>query len=722
MKTLFRILTPLLCAVGLVLMPATDAAGRQRRVRSGNHPRPSVTVPAPVNNSDSLTQTSPGGKLVISGAHAGLHGILNIHADASLQGPIAVSVVNGAEVIPQGGADDIVFELSRRTDYSVELQLAEGRNVVEVKDRGNSGESATLTWSGVAAAPAVRQVAVVPARAPSAPSGAVASPSHKLVVVGLHNDEQGIVSVTVDGSLNGPFKVSLADDKGKALMPDRQVELKRGENSFQETLRLAKGKNIVTVSSTDGAETAEVVTLPAWEVTGTQTREQAGDDGPGHERVPAFTPNSTGTSREGNITAEATRVNGSVQLKVHLTEAVSGFSVESLDSSDRRVESKSFPNLQRGYNDWSVALRAAEGVNKVIVTALNLGDRVELSVPAEARLKPAETTQDEPPEYDWGRVRGYFSGGVIFSKERDNFSKSDIFLDFTLDKNYVAHPFFKGVFKDLNTFFDARLTSIPVAAPKDSTTTAAAEGDGETCNTPDCTAFISSQKAALMQAGVYLPMYWHFTSWYRRVPRPNGFRWEKNALFVAPLAKGGILTVTGDTQTAEARRFGRDDVFNFFSFGLMLGHYRLHMRRKMDDWRRHYATDEYGKPVYESDPNIAPELISWLTLSRGRWENFEVETPTGAKDAGGNDIKWRQRPWRYEALGRLKIPETPFIVGFDGNFGQGPDDVRFIFGTRFDIGKVLRTIKVAQAQDNLGHGPAAAPTTPATPSPGPPSP
>jgi hypothetical protein len=51
----------------------------------------------------------------------------------------------------------------------------------------------------------------------------------------------------------------------------------------------------------------------------------------------------------------------------------------------------------------------------------------------------------------------------------------------------------------------------------------------------------------------------------------------------------------------------------------------------------------------------------------------------------------------------LKIPETPFIVGFDGNFGKGRDDLRFLFGARFDVGKIMRTLKIAAAQDSMGQ-------------------
>jgi hypothetical protein len=385
---------------------------------------------------------------------------------------------------------------------------------------------------------------------------------------------------------------------------------------------------------------------------------------------------------------------------VHISKNLKGFKVKVVDAKEQEVESRSFSDLPRDVDDWSLRLKAANG-NKVTVSAMDESEAVVLSIPA---APPATTAGKQPPknkdeavEYDWGRVRGYFAAGMIFSKERDDFSHSDMFLDFTLDKNYVAKPFL--FFKDFNTFFNARLTSIPVVAKETTESEDTPSATPEECTGPECESFLTSKKAAMMQAGIYLPMYWDFTTWFRRVQREKDYRWEKNALFIAPLAKGGIVTVTGDRQTAEAQQFGKDDVFNFFSFGAMLGHFRLHTRKKD------------GSTEYESNPNIAPELISWLTLSMGRWENFEIEVPTGDKDAMGNDINVRQRPWRIEALGRLKIPETPFIIGFDGNFGKGPDDLRFLFGTRFDIGKIMRTLKLAAAQDSVGQ------STPAPPAP-----
>jgi len=378
-------------------------------------------------------------------------------------------------------------------------------------------------------------------------------------------------------------------------------------------------------------------------------------------------------------------------LKVNISNSLTGFKVRVVDGKGKEVENRSFPNLERNVNDWSLNIKAGEGENKVTVSSLDEMESVELPLPetsAKASPTPTATKDDEdPPEYDWGRVRGYFAAGMIFSKERDDFSESDMFLDFTLDKNYLSKDW--GIFKNINTFFNARLTSIPVAAAE-ATETGDGNGNGngngeggeaEPCTTPDCEEFITSRKAAMMQAGIYFPMYWDFTRWNRRVVRPDdSYRDEENALFIAPLAKGGIMTITDGRETSEGQQFGGDDIFNFYSFGVMLGHFRL-----------------------PKSKNISPELISWMTLSAGRWENFEHRIPTGEKDPLGEDIFVRRRPWRIEALGRLKIPETPFIVGFDGNFGKGPDDLRFIFGTRFDIGKVMRTLKLAAAKDNLGR-------------------
>jgi len=669
------------------------------------------------------TATSSSGKLVVSGAHVGLVGILEIEADISLEGPLLIEVSAGGAAVSQREGDTtgrLEVPLTRKKQFSVQINLANGVNVIEIKDAVQRDEKAIIEWPGSG----TEKPGATPRKAPvveKRDSPIVNSSSGKLSVNGVHTDEEVTLDVSV-GTLAGPFTITVTDNSKKAVVTKKK-ELRRGETSFVETLPLKTGQYVITVQSDDQQETAESVTLGPW----TFKAPAAADD----ELPASFKPNDFETSEKGNLAAAVTRVDGTANLKVHISDVLNGFKVKVLDAKEKEVDSRSFSDLPRHVNDWSLRLKTAEGENTIKVSAIDDSESVDLKVPAVALLKPAAEAPVNPQEaveYDWGRVRGYFAAGMIFSKERDDFSHSDMFLDFTLDKNYAARPWFKiwpdtkdkhgdtrqhYLFKNFNTFFNARLTSIPVTATD---TTPSDGGTGTTeeeCSTPDCEAFITSKKAAMMQAGIYLPMYWGFTTWYRRVQRDEkNFRWEKNALFIAPLAKGGIITVTGDRETAEAKQFGQDDVFNFYSFGAMLGHFRLHSRRKLDDYG-HPLLYNTGRPVYESNPNIAPELISWLTLSMGRWENFEIEVPTGEKDAMGNDIKVRQRPWRFEALGRLKIPETPFIIGFDGNFGKGPDDVRFIFGTRFDIGKIMRTLKLAAAQDSLGQStPAPANSTP----------
>ena len=586
----------------ILLFNSVDVVG-QRALRPTKRSRvvdadTTVTLPSqPVRND---TAASSSGKLLVGGLHAGLVGILKIEADISLEGPLLIEVSAGGVAVPQREGDTtgrVELPLSRKKEFSVQINLTNGPNVIEVKDAVQRDERAMIEWPGVA-----------PERAAT------------------------------------PFKPPVTEKPQPTLV----------NSSFVE--------------------------LPA---TGAPAAEEP-------------KPNDFKMSDKGNISAAITHEKGTPNLKVHISKKLRGFKVKVVDANEQEVESRSFPDLARDVDDWSLGLKKAKEGNKVTVSAMDESEAIVLSVPAmPAPPPPPADTQKQPPanadeavEYDWGRVRGYFSAGMIFSKEREDFSQSDMFLDFTLDKNYVAKPFL--IFKDLNTFFTARLTSIPVAEKETTATDGTPPAAEDECTGVECETFLSSKKAAMMQAGIYLPMYWDFTSWFRRVQRENNFRWEKNALFIAPLAKGGIATITGDQQTAEAVRFGKDDVFNFFSFGAMLGHFRLHTRQ-----------NDNGE--YENNPNIAPELISWLTLSAGRWENFEIEVPTGDKDAMGNDINVRRRPWRIEALGRLKIPETPFIVGFDGNFGKGRDDLRFIFGTRFDIGKIMRTLKLAAANDSMGQ-------------------
>jgi hypothetical protein len=271
----------------------------------------------------------------------------------------------------------------------------------------------------------------------------------------------------------------------------------------------------------------------------------------------------------------------------------------------------------------------------------------------------------------WGRARAYFAAGVVFSKENGDFSQQDLALTFAIDKSWLQKADFtlpgdrafrqlnrnqgagsgKWTLRQVNTVFDSRLTSLPVVAP---TTNAAAGEDGDGgAATPAEPDFVSSRKGAVMQVGIYAPFYGPQTSWVH-----DG---AVNTLFVAPVMRAGVQTIVGDDSAGTKNLEGQpDDVFNFWSFGFAIGHQRL-----------------------SGTTNQTPEVISYLHLTWGKAEAFKYQ------DKDKNVLN----PTRLMVEGRLKIPDTPMQIGFDANLGEGHDDLRFIFGTRFDIGALFERLK-----------------------------
>jgi hypothetical protein len=282
----------------------------------------------------------------------------------------------------------------------------------------------------------------------------------------------------------------------------------------------------------------------------------------------------------------------------------------------------------------------------------------------------------------WGRARAYFSGGVTFSKERNDFSKQDLSISFVIDKTWLQAADFelgapkatrdgflalaaiqrqaiadsvsegrdptrsRGMWRirQLNSFFDARVTALPVAVQTGGSDVATREQ------------FLGTRKGALLQVGIYAPIYGPQTAWEH-----NG---SVHALFLAPVVRGGIATIAEgdepeDTQIAPG---DLDDVHQFWSVGLGLGLYRL-----------------------TGTTNQAPELINYLHATWGRAEAFDFME---------NGVI--ERPIRLFVEGRLMVPNTALQVGFDANLGDGRDDVRFVFGTRFDIGELIARLSSFQ--------------------------
>jgi hypothetical protein len=95
-------------------------------------------------------------------------------------------------------------------------------------------------------------------------------------------------------------------------------------------------------------------------------------------------------------------------------------------------------------------------------------------------------------------------------------------------------------------------------------------------------------------------------------------------------------------------------------------------------------------------PSVAPENVMYFDVVSGRFSNFDVPPidPT---------MRYA-RPYRFGFEGLLKVPGTPFFLGFGANihqnFGLGDsktvdnakDTLQFLFGAKFDAGKLFSGI------------------------------
>jgi hypothetical protein len=326
----------------------------------------------------------------------------------------------------------------------------------------------------------------------------------------------------------------------------------------------------------------------------------------------------------------------------------------------------------------------------------------------------ATLVEVQPYGLDWGQVRGYFTAGVILSSNNSQFNltNANAFLGFALDKSWLqpsrAYNSINGGFRErfrLHTYFDARLTAIAsgtsgsssssttptLSSGSTSTTGSSTTSTSSTANpSPNPTSLLSNGQAAALQVGAYFPIVFH--QWDHRD--------RSYSMYLAPLAKVGFYTLTSagtaTNQTAENATRSTGSFFPFFGYGLRLGHYR-----------------EYQTWDGRTDPSRAPEQLSYLDFTIGKWANFEylapfnytlTTTPTctlPATDPTTAACDERQRLWRYAFEGILVIPNTPLILGISANisaqkprsatpgaiFFYPPDDLRFLFGVRFDASK-----------------------------------
>ena len=307
-----------------------------------------------------------------------------------------------------------------------------------------------------------------------------------------------------------------------------------------------------------------------------------------------------------------------------------------------------------------------------------------------------------PPGFDWGRVRAYFTAGAMTSQSDGQFGHQDLFLAFRLDKSYWMSALKRdGTSRPgLSTFFETRLTALPVAVQtcdaSSSTCSSSSSTSSGTVSTPATTTqtFLNSQKSARLQFGAYYPLY--LSTW--TVSSRSGGTTVKTpyGLYIAPLIKtgfdpalNGLNQTTQSSSTAtQVQPIGNSSQFyKFYDFGFRVGHDQM-----------------------STDRSVAPEQISYLDVGWGRYSNLASLLCPVSEYSGNNTcnapsgaLPW-QRDFRMRLEGMLQVPATKgFSVGFSANVsfyphegagGNGPihirpsDDLRFVFAYKFDISTI----------------------------------
>jgi hypothetical protein len=227
-----------------------------------------------------------------------------------------------------------------------------------------------------------------------------------------------------------------------------------------------------------------------------------------------------------------------------------------------------------------------------------------------------------------------------------------------------------------------------------------------TTSTSSQQTFLTTQKTVQVNTGGYLP-------WI--LGHDDGH--HPSAIFLAPVGKVGFNTLTGSQSTNAIAPDGSTETLNFqsayafYSFGGRVGQMKLSASKAR-----------------------APIIDSYLDITMGRYSNLPsfichpkkngiplLSGSSCAADYGGVSTDYtdsRKDLYRLdmEGLIRIPIPATaiPFYIGLNANIGQHsigaarldhgyvtPDDIRIFFGTKFDIGTLLNSLKLGA---NTGSG------------------
>jgi hypothetical protein len=370
---------------------------------------------------------------------------------------------------------------------------------------------------------------------------------------------------------------------------------------------------------------------------------------------------------------------------------------------------------------WTTANRFWENTNSngtavfTLNTPLNAGQQVRFcetivdttdpNAPVQAAAQPTLTLVNDP--LDLGRVRYSFTSGVVLSQnngfQAPSGSNAGLFLAFDADRAWLPLNTHGMSRFNINTFFDARLTSVATQNATSTTTTGSA-----TPSTSPSTfdTFKSSSQAASLEAGIYAPLV--TTPWAK----------DRYSLFLGPLFKAGFVTLT-DQQIAAASAQSTSTASSTTTTTTQTA-------ALTDRFYTNYALgSRIGVFRHFHSRDAAPDLISFVDIAVGKFGDFEAVRliqPAERDNMTGYSLTNEMislRPWRVSLEGLLRIPRTPLVLGFNANIGLSSvhaqmvkdgmtgtpflvpfalpkDDLRFLLGARFDAGKLFRSLPTLQ--------------------------
>ena len=399
--------------------------------------------------------------------------------------------------------------------------------------------------------------------------------------------------------------------------------------------------------------------------------------------------------------------------KYSLAVMVNGEQVRVIDSSGN--ETDSVPTGSTGSTSVQLkdpldggqcvqALEFETGKQFVASKTLGCGDTNETDKKTYYASNPRTVTAF----FDYGRIRSYLVAGSLLSYDGGSFSQPSVFLALNANRNWVWGGITQKTVGStvvekkrrfmFDTFFEARLTTVPTAAcsqtgtQTSSTTAPAGQAQGTTTSmttaangcsgqqtsttsgttttttSPTLQSVLSSPKAGELLAGVSLP--YLLTTW-KHGSDPYGFTF-------GPIAKVGFLTPVGSQNSTTTTVVNPQSFYVNYGFGARFGFDKLSYVKEGDS------------------KDVAPETVSYIDVVSGKYSNF---------DFNPNPDTRYSRPWRFAFEGLLKLPATPFFLGFSANvhqnFGLGNsttvdharDDLRFLFGAKFDAGKLFGAVQ-----------------------------